>query len=153
MNNNSPSNNRPQHRHGFSMRSLAMAAVIGMCGAAGSAAVHAQATAGNVFGKAPAGDTISAQSTTTGLQRQADPGDRRHRERGPAQPLGEGRDLANRRALVHEVGEPVLARPSPTLSESTFPSWPSIRFLVPSIDTRREMYAEAISVPAATRAP
>jgi hypothetical protein len=70
MNNNSPSNNRPQHRRGFSMRSLAMAAVIGMCGAAGSAAVYAQATAGNVFGKAPAGDTISAQSTTTGLQRQ-----------------------------------------------------------------------------------
>lgn len=66
-NNNSPSNNR----HGFSLRSLAMAAVIGMCGVAGSTAVYAQATAGNVFGKAPAGDTITAHSTTTGLERQA----------------------------------------------------------------------------------
>jgi hypothetical protein len=70
MNNHSLSSNHPRHRRGFSIRSLAMAAVIGMCGAAGSAAVYAQATAGNVFGKAPAGDTISAQSTTTGLQRQ-----------------------------------------------------------------------------------
>ena len=47
-----------------------MVAVIGVCGAAGSAAIHAQATAGNVFGKAPAGDTITAQSTTSGVQRQ-----------------------------------------------------------------------------------
>ncbi|GAA0888688.1 carboxypeptidase-like regulatory domain-containing protein [Rhodanobacter soli] len=70
-NNSSPSSNRPRHRRGFSLRSLAMAAVIGMCGAAGSAAIHAQATAGNVFGKAPAGGTISVQSTTSGLQRQA----------------------------------------------------------------------------------
>lgn len=69
MNNNSPSNNR----RGFSLslRSLAVAAVIGLCGVAGSTAVHAQATAGNVFGKAPAGDTITAHSTTTGLERQA----------------------------------------------------------------------------------
>ena len=71
MNNNSSlSSNRPRHRRGFSLRSLAMAAVIGVCGAAGSAAIHAQATAGNVFGKAPAGDTITAQSTTSGVQRQ-----------------------------------------------------------------------------------
>ena len=65
-NNNSPSSNR----RGFSIRSLAMAAVIGVCGAAGSAAVYAQATAGNVFGNAPAGVTITAHITTTGLQRQ-----------------------------------------------------------------------------------
>ncbi|WP_447734422.1 carboxypeptidase-like regulatory domain-containing protein [Rhodanobacter soli] len=71
MNNNSSlSSNRPRHRRGFSLRSLAMAAVIGLCGAAGSASVYAQATAGNVFGKAPAGDTITAQSTTSGVQRQ-----------------------------------------------------------------------------------
>ena len=71
MNNNSSlSSNRPRHRRGFSLQSLAMAAVIGVCGAAGSAAVHAQATAGHVFGQAPAGDTISAQSTTSGFQRQ-----------------------------------------------------------------------------------
>jgi len=71
MNNNSSlSSNRPRHRRSFSLQSLAMAAVIGVCGAAGSAAVHAQATAGHVFGQAPAGDTISAQSTTSGFQRQ-----------------------------------------------------------------------------------
>jgi hypothetical protein len=68
-NNNSLSSNRPRHRRGFSIRSLAVAAVIGACGAAGSAGVYAQATAGTVFGQAPAGDTISAQSTTSGFQR------------------------------------------------------------------------------------
>ncbi|AGG88909.1 carboxypeptidase-like regulatory domain-containing protein [Rhodanobacter denitrificans] len=70
-NNSSLSSNRPRHRRGFSLRSLAMATVIGMCGAAGSASVYAQATAGNVFGKAPAGDTITAHNTATGVQRQA----------------------------------------------------------------------------------
>lgn len=69
-NNNSLSSNRPRHRHGFAIRSLAMMAVIGVCGAAGSAAVYAQATSGKIFGKAPAGDTISVQSTTSGFQRQ-----------------------------------------------------------------------------------
>ena len=49
-----------------------MAAFIGVCGAAGSAAVNAQTTItdGDVFGRAPAGDTIAALSTTTGFQRQ-----------------------------------------------------------------------------------
>ncbi|HEY8328210.1 MAG TPA: carboxypeptidase-like regulatory domain-containing protein [Rhodanobacter sp.] len=70
MNNNSLSSDRPRHRRGFSIRSLAMAAVIGVCGAAGSAAANAQATTGNIFGKAPAGDIISVQSTTSGFQRQ-----------------------------------------------------------------------------------
>ncbi len=70
MNNSSLSSNRPWHRRGFSLRSLAMTAVIGMCGVAGSAAVYAQATVGKIFGNAPAGDTISAQSTTSGFQRQ-----------------------------------------------------------------------------------
>jgi hypothetical protein len=48
---------------------LVLAAVIGVCAAAGSTQVNAQSTAGMVFGKAPAGDTISAHSTTNGTQR------------------------------------------------------------------------------------
>jgi hypothetical protein len=64
---NSPS---PRHFHQrFSFRGLAVAAVIGVCGMVGSVAVQAQATAGHIFGKAPAGDTVRAKSTTTGLQR------------------------------------------------------------------------------------
>jgi len=70
MNNHPLSSNRPRHRRGFSIWSLAIAAVIGVCGAAGSSAVNAQATTGKIFGKAPAGDTISVQSTTSGFQRQ-----------------------------------------------------------------------------------
>ena len=69
-NSNSSSSHRPHHRRGISIRSLAMAIVIGVCGVAGSATVYAQSTVGNVFGKAPAGDTITAKSTTSGLQRQ-----------------------------------------------------------------------------------
>ncbi|EIL99212.1 Oar protein [Rhodanobacter thiooxydans] len=45
-----------------------MITLIGAC-AAGSATAFAQATMGNIFGKAPAGDTVSAQSTTSGLLR------------------------------------------------------------------------------------
>lgn len=63
---NSPS---LHHFHRFSLRSLVTAAVIGVCGMAGSAAVYAQSTAGSIFGKAPAGDTVRAKSTTTGTQR------------------------------------------------------------------------------------
>ena len=69
MNNKcSLSSHRPARRRVFLIRGLALAAVIGMC-AAGSATAFAQATAGKIFGKAPAGDTVSAQSTATGLQR------------------------------------------------------------------------------------
>ena len=68
-NSNSIPSNRPRRRRGISIRSLAMAAVISVCGMAGSTAVYAQATTGNIFGKAPAGDTVTAQSTTSGLQR------------------------------------------------------------------------------------
>jgi hypothetical protein len=56
---------RPVRRNGFSAWSLAMAVVIG----AGSIAVNAQSTAGHVFGAAPAGQTITAKSTTSGLSR------------------------------------------------------------------------------------
>ena len=49
--------------------SLALAAVVGMYALAGSAAVSAQATAGTVFGKAPAGYAVSVRSTTTGAGR------------------------------------------------------------------------------------
>ncbi|MEI7037453.1 carboxypeptidase-like regulatory domain-containing protein [Fulvimonas yonginensis] len=47
-----------------------MVAAIAVCGLLGSAAVHAQATAGEVFGKAPAGDTVTAKSTTNGTMRE-----------------------------------------------------------------------------------
>ncbi len=63
----SPSPRRFHQR--FSFRGLAVAAVIGACGMVGSAPVQAQATAGHILGKAPAGDTVRAKSTTTGLQR------------------------------------------------------------------------------------
>jgi carboxypeptidase family protein len=66
MNTNFSVNSSPR-RHGLG---LALAAVIGMCGVAGSGAVQAQATAGLVFGKAPAGDSVRALSTTTGIQRE-----------------------------------------------------------------------------------
>ncbi len=70
MNNNkSLSVNHSRHRHSNAARRLAMAIVIGVCGAAGSAAVYAQSTSGTVFGKAPAGDTVTAKSTTSGLER------------------------------------------------------------------------------------
>lgn len=61
------SNSSSPRRHGFG---LALAAVIGLCGIAGSGAVHAQSTVGSVFGKAPAGDSVVAMSTTSGLQRE-----------------------------------------------------------------------------------
>ena len=60
----------------FSIRSaprrlgLVLTAVLGVCGVAGSGAAWGQSTAGMVFGKAPAGDTVSAVSTTTGVQRE-----------------------------------------------------------------------------------
>jgi len=62
-------NNHSARRHGFSAWSLALAVIIGIGGVAGSAAVSAQATAGNVFGIAPAGQTVAAKSITSGLSR------------------------------------------------------------------------------------
>lgn len=56
-------------KSGF-VRHAVFTAVIGLCGMAGSAAVYAQATAGDVFGKAPAGDTVMAKSATNGTQRE-----------------------------------------------------------------------------------
>lgn len=61
--------NHPMRRRAFSVWNLAMAVIIGIGGVVGSAAVNAQSTAGNVFGIAPAGQTITAKSTTTGLSR------------------------------------------------------------------------------------
>jgi hypothetical protein len=59
----------PSSRKNGLLRNAILTAVISLCGLAGSAAVHAQSTAGDVFGKAPAGYTVSAHSTTTGAQR------------------------------------------------------------------------------------
>jgi Zn-dependent alcohol dehydrogenase len=62
-------NNHSVRRRGASAWSLALAVLIGIGGVAGSAAVQAQATAGNVFGIAPAGQTVIAKSVTNGLSR------------------------------------------------------------------------------------
>lgn len=68
-NNSFLSNNRSQRRRGVSILSLTMATVLGICGAAGSSAASAQSTAGSIFGKAPAGETVSVYSATNGMQR------------------------------------------------------------------------------------
>jgi hypothetical protein len=68
-NSNALSSKHPQRRHTFLIRNLAIAAVIGVFGVAGSAVVHAQSTAGHVFGIAPAGDSIHAYNNATGAQR------------------------------------------------------------------------------------
>jgi hypothetical protein len=62
-------NNHSVRRPGFSAWSLALAGIIAIGGMAGSAAVNAQATAGTVFGNAPAGQTVNAKSVTNGLSR------------------------------------------------------------------------------------
>jgi len=49
--------------------SLALAVVAGACALAVAAPTFAQSTAGSVFGRAPAGDEVSAHSTTNGTQR------------------------------------------------------------------------------------
>ena len=56
--------NHPKRRVSHSAWSLAIAIVLGVYGAVGSNAVHAQATSGRIFGSAPAGETITAHNTT-----------------------------------------------------------------------------------------
>jgi hypothetical protein len=70
MNNNMHIEHNPMRRRAFSVWSLAMATIIGIGAAAGPAAVNAQATASNVFGIAPAGDTVTAKSNISRLSRQ-----------------------------------------------------------------------------------
>lgn len=48
---------------------LTLAALVGACALAGSATVCAQDTAGTVFGKAPAGDSVTARNTATSTER------------------------------------------------------------------------------------
>jgi hypothetical protein len=50
-------------------RGLASAGVVGACAVAGISTASAQATAGKVFGKAPAGYSITVHSDTTGIGR------------------------------------------------------------------------------------
>lgn len=57
-------------RRVLSARPFVLAAALAVCGLAGSSAVYAQATAGEVFGKAPAGDSVTAKSMTNGTQRE-----------------------------------------------------------------------------------
>jgi hypothetical protein len=63
--------NQPGHRAGFSVGSLAMAAVLGACGLMGSSAAHAQTTMAAIFGAAPAGQTITVSSMVSGAHRHA----------------------------------------------------------------------------------
>ncbi|GGY20616.1 hypothetical protein GCM10008098_11530 [Rhodanobacter panaciterrae] len=56
--------NHPKRRVSFSAWGLAIAIVLGVYGAVGSTTVHAQATSGKIFGWAPAGETITARSTS-----------------------------------------------------------------------------------------
>lgn len=98
-NHNSLSRHHPRRHRGFTIRGLAMMAVIGAC-AAGSAATWAQDTAGNIFGKAPAGSTITALSTTSGLQRQ-DQADAKGRYKIGPLPTG------NYTVTMEESGRPV----------------------------------------------
>jgi hypothetical protein len=51
------------------IRNLALVAVVGLCCAAGSAAVHANETTGRVVGKAPAGATVLVRNDEFGIQR------------------------------------------------------------------------------------
>ena len=56
--------NHPKRRVGYSMWNLAIAIVLGVYGAAGFTTAHAQETSGRIFGSAPAGEIITANSTT-----------------------------------------------------------------------------------------
>lgn len=67
--------NHLRRRARFPAWSLLIAVTIGVYGAAGSVAVHAQATVGRVFGWAPAGETITAHSTS-GARRHAKANDK-----------------------------------------------------------------------------
>lgn len=86
-----------------SLSSLTMAAAFGLFAAAGSFAVHAQATAGSIFGKAPAGETVRAKSLTTGLQRDV-AADAKGRFVLRALPIG----IYN--VTLEKDGQPVLTR-------------------------------------------
>lgn len=50
-------------------RGLVLAAMAGVFAVAGISAASAQATQGSIFGKAPAGDTVSVHSISTGAGR------------------------------------------------------------------------------------
>jgi hypothetical protein len=61
--------NQPRRGAGFSVSSLAVAAVLGACALTGASGVHAQTTVAAIFGSAPAGQTITVHSMTTGANR------------------------------------------------------------------------------------
>ena len=56
--------NHPKRRVGFSAWGLVIAMALGAYGAVGFTTVHAQATAGRIFGQAPAGETVTVHSTS-----------------------------------------------------------------------------------------
>lgn len=104
MNNKNSHANRPvQHRRGFSMLGLTMAAVLGVCGAAASGGVDAQATSGTIFGNVPAGDTVVAKNLSNGLQREVK-ADEKGRYRLRALPVG------NYNMVLEKDGKAILQR-------------------------------------------
>jgi hypothetical protein len=62
----------------FSIRSKALVIALGICGAVASTASFAQSTAGSLYGWAPAGQTITIQSTSGGFRRQVTANDKGH---------------------------------------------------------------------------
>lgn len=100
MNKHSLPGSSSRRLRGFPLRGLAMVALIGAC-AAGSATAFAQATAGNIFGKAPAGDTVSVQSTMSGLLRKNQVDAKGRYYIGPL-PVG------NYTVTLEENGQPVV---------------------------------------------
>lgn len=103
MNNHSSRSNLIQRRRGLSFTGLALAAVVGVFMATGSAAVHAQSTSGTIFGKVPAGDTVTATNISNGLQREVT-ADSEGRYKLRALPVG----IYN--MVLESNGKPVLQR-------------------------------------------
>lgn len=65
------SNNPVQRGRGLALGSLALATVLGVCGAVGSSAAQAEdITKGGVFGNAPAGGAVLVSNAGTGAQRE-----------------------------------------------------------------------------------
>lgn len=103
MNSNFFKSNFIHRRLGLSLTSLALAAVVGVMSATAPVAVHAQSTSGTIFGRVPAGDTVTATNTTNGLQRQVT-SDSKGRYKLRALPVG------NYNMVLEANGKPVLQR-------------------------------------------
>jgi len=89
----------------LSLPGLALAAIVGIGGMTASTTAAAQATAGSIFGKAPAGDTVRAKSTTNGMQRHVEVDDKGRYTIGSL-PVGVYT------VTLEENGQPVVKHPN-----------------------------------------